>query len=107
MQEDREFPSTLLCPIVASFDMETCANVDITRRITKNGILYKSDERKCAEMVLVAVVATVIMQPNRKLDYTIYKDVSMSGEDLLDFKSTVPWEIYRHIDIEDEENERR
>ena len=102
--EEREFPNTLLCPIVASFDTESCANVDITRRVTKNGLLYKSDERKCAEMILVAVVATVIVRPNRKLDYTIYKDLSMSDEELLDFKSTVPWHIHRHLDVEDEAN---
>ena len=86
--EEREFPNMLLCPI-ASFDTESCANVDITRRVTKNGLLYKSDERKCAEMTLVAIIATVIVRPNRTLDYTIYKDLSMTDEELLDFKSTV------------------
>ena len=58
--EEAEYPNTLLCPIVASFDTETCSNVDITRRVNKKGGIYISDERKEAEMVLVAVVATVI-----------------------------------------------
>ena len=55
-------------------------------------------------MILVAVIATVIVRPNRKLDYTIYKDVSMSDEELLDYKSTVPWDIHRHVDVEDMAN---
>ena len=102
--EEREFPNTLLCPIVASFDTEACGNLDISRRVTNDGHIFKSDERKCAEMILLAVVATVIVRPNRKLDYTVYKDVSMSNDELLDYKSTVPWEIHRHIDVEDDAN---
>ena len=31
--EEREYPNTLLCPIVASFDTEACHNADITRRV--------------------------------------------------------------------------
>ena len=58
--EEREYPNTLLCPIVASFDTESCGNIDITRLVNKDGVIYKSDERKKAEMVLVAVVSTVI-----------------------------------------------
>ena len=102
--EEREFPNTLLCPIVASFDTEACGNLDISRRVTNDGRIFTSDERKCAEMILLAVVATVIVRPNRKLDYTVYKDVSMSNDELLDYKSTVPWEIHRHIDVEDDAN---
>jgi len=44
--EEKEFPSTLLCPIVASFDVETCGNTDITRRVNKEGKIYKTDELK-------------------------------------------------------------
>ena len=99
--EEKEYPTTLLCPIVASFDTEACGNTDIARRVDKNGDVYKSDERKKAEMVLVAVVVTVIVRPNKKLNYTLYNDLSMSDTELLDYKSTVPWEIRRHIDVED------
>ena len=102
--EEKEFSNTLLCPIVASFDTESCSNTDITRRVNKNGVVQKSDERKKAEMVLVAVVATVIVRPNKTLNYTVYKDLSWSDDELLDYKSTVPWEIWRHIDVEDEAN---
>ena len=102
--EESEYPNTLLCPIVASFDTETCSNIDILRRVNKKGEVYISDQRKEAEMVLVAVVATVIYRPNKKLNYTIYKDLSMSDDELLDYESTVPWDIHRHVDVEDMAN---
>ena len=101
--ESKEFPTTLLCPIVASFDTEACGNKDIERRISRDGTVFKSDSRKEAEMVLSAVVATVIIRPDRAKDFTIYKDTSMSNEELLD-TSTVPYPIRRHMEVEDQCN---
>ena len=98
--EPREFPTTLLCPIVASFDTEACGNKDIERRISKDGTVYKSDSRKEAEMVLCAVVATVIIRPDRSKDFTIYKNTSMTNEELMDY-STVPRAVSRHMEVED------
>jgi len=69
--EHKEYPSTLLCPLVASFDTEACGNKDLTRRKNKDGSIFKSDERREAEMVLVAVVATVIVRPKRENDFTV------------------------------------
>lgn len=98
--ENKEFPSTLLCPLVASFDTEACGNKDLTRRKNKDGSIFKSDERREAEMVLIAIVATVIVRPNRENDFTVYKDISMSDEELLNY-STVPHEISRLLEVED------
>ena len=98
--ETKEFPNTLLCPLVASFDTEACGNKDLIRRKNKDGTIFKSDQRREAEMVLVAVVVTVIVRPNRENDFTIYKDISMSDDELLDY-STVPREISRLLEVED------
>lgn len=98
--ESKEFPHTLLCPLVASFDTEACGNKDLTRRKNKDGSIFKSDQRKEAEMVLAAVVVTVIVRPNRENDFTVYKDISMSDDELLDH-STVPREISRLLEVED------
>ena len=98
--ENKEFQSTLLCPLVASFDTEACGNKDLTRRKNKDGGICKSDERKEAEMVMVAVVTTVIVRPNRDNDFTFYKDISMSDTEMLDY-STVPRDISRLIEVED------
>ena len=51
-------------------------------------------------MVLCGVVASVIDRPAREKNFTIYKDTSMSDEGLCDF-STVPEDIYQHLDVED------
>ena len=101
--ESKQFPTTLLCHIVASFDTEACGNKDIERRISRDGTVFKSDSRKEAEMVLSAVVATVIIRPDRAKDFTIYKNTSMSNEELLD-TSTVPYPIRRHMEVEDQCN---
>ncbi|XP_066931070.1 uncharacterized protein [Clytia hemisphaerica] len=98
--ESKEFASTLLCPIVASFDTEACASKDITRRIGKDGIIYKSDAQKEAKMILCAVVATVIVRPKRSNDYTFYKDTSMDDEEMMDY-TTIPFTIRRHVEVED------
>ena len=98
--ESKEFKDTILTPIVASFDTESCQNKDITRRKTKANVIYKSDEGKLGEMILTAVVATVIIRPRRKNDFTIYKDISMSDDELLD-QSTIPKEVNRFIEVED------
>ena len=55
-------------------------------------------------MILVAVVGTVIVRPNKKLNYTVYKYVSMTDDELLDYESAIPWEIHRYIDVEDVAN---
>ena len=66
-------------------------------------MVYKSDARKEAEMSLCGVDATVIVRPNRENDYTFYKDISMHDDVMLDY-STVPYNVRRHIEVEDISN---
>ena len=101
--EEKDFHYTLACPIISSYDTEACSTIDFERRINKkDGTVYKSDGRKIKKMVLSACVATVIIRPEERLIYTIYKDASMNNEELLNVKeSTIPKEINRLIDLED------
>ena len=98
--DSSEFKNTLLVSIVASFDTETCQNKDFTRRKNKFHTIYKSDLSKEAEMVLAGVVATVIVRPKRENDFTVYKDISMSDEELL-YMDMIPFEIRKFIEVED------
>ena len=99
--EDSEFKETLKVPIVASFDTESCSCTEIRRRLKNGGEVYKSDERKEAEMCLTAVVATVIVRCDTQLDYTLYKDISMTDEELLTYNDTIPSKISSLIDDND------
>ena len=98
--DSSEFKNTLLVPIVVSFDTETCQNKDFTRRKNKFNTIYKSDLSKEAEMVLMGCVATVIVRPKRENDFTVYKDISMSDEELL-YMDMIPFEIRKFIEVED------